>query len=114
MKVEGPKEDPDVKARRERVEARADATREDETKRRLRDDTNELLRIFGSRAFSGNLVAPGSGSGSAVGGDWLTGVISQMFSSGLGGAPAPSGGAAAGTVSGAAGRGGSGSDYVLP
>lgn len=100
MKIKGPEVDPETKRREEQAAARADASRERETKGRLSDDTDELLRVFGARAMSGLLgsvngnTVPNSGSGGqATGGggafgDLINAAILRALSGGIGGGDA--------------------------
>lgn len=69
MKVSGPKVDKEAQAREERVAARAEADEKSETQRRLDEDTNEFLRVFGAQAMSSLFsVNPAAGTNFATSG----------------------------------------------
>lgn len=119
MKIKGPEVDPETKRREEQAAARAEASRERETKGRLSDDTDELLRVFGARAFSslfgglqGNFVNPGmrggSGGGSVTGGNEMLNSIAQALTRSL------SGGLGSGTATQSGGKSPTGGAGLVP
>lgn len=99
MKTKAPKEDPTIKAAREREERRADAAYVENAAGLLDEETRRRIRRFGARANAARVggVTGGIGGGGSVG-------------AGAGGG---TGGAGGGGFGGGGGRGGGGSEQAV-